>query len=74
MADQSSMQSKDNTHSPISVTGYLKGIHFPASRDDLVAQAKKNHAGKDVLEQIAALPEGDFKTVADVTKAFGHSH
>jgi hypothetical protein len=52
----------------------LKGIDFPATRDDLLEHAKKNHADKHVLEEIGNMPEQDYATMADVMKGFGKSH
>ncbi len=68
------MAQGDSDNSPINVTHVLKGIDFPASRDDLLAHARKNHADKHVLEEIGNMPEQDYTTMADVMKGFGQSH
>ncbi|HEY9736772.1 MAG TPA: DUF2795 domain-containing protein [Trichocoleus sp.] len=57
--------------SPIAIAKAIKGIDFPASRDDLVKHAKQNKADKEVMEVLENLPEDDFETVADVEKAYG---
>ena len=57
--------------SPINVTHHLKGIEFPASRDDLAAHAKKNGADKDVLDKIGQMPKQEYGTMADVMKGYG---
>ncbi|WP_424355547.1 DUF2795 domain-containing protein [Methanobacterium sp. MBAC-LM] len=49
----------------------LKGINFPASRQDLVQQAKKNNASRDVVKAIQNLTEDKFKSPTDVAKAWG---
>ena len=49
----------------------LKGINFPASRKDLVQQAKSNHASNDVIKAIQNLPEDRFNSPTDVAKAWG---
>ena len=60
-------------HSPANVSHHLKGIGFPASKDDLLRKAKDNGADQDVLEVIEAMPDADFETMADVMKAYGEA-
>jgi hypothetical protein len=60
-------------HSPANVTQHLKGMDFPASKDDLVRHAKDNGADQDVLDSIEQLPESRYGTMADVMKAYGES-
>lgn len=57
--------------SPIAVSKAIKGIDFPASKEDLIEHAKQNKADKEVMEILENLPEDDFETVADVEKAYG---
>lgn len=49
----------------------LKGINFPASKQELVKQAKSNHAGRNVINAIQNLPENRFNSPTDVAKAWG---
>ena len=56
--------------SPIDVTHHLKGIHFPAEKGELVEHARKNGAPSETVEAIEAMPDGTYKTVADVMKGF----
>lgn len=49
----------------------LKGIDFPASRDDLERHAKDNGAEDDVLEVIRNMPDQEYGSMADVTKGVG---
>lgn len=49
----------------------LKGINFPANRQDLVQQAKKNKASQNVMQAIENLPEDQFNSPTDVAKAWG---
>jgi len=60
-------------HSPVDVTRVLKGIDFPARRDDLLQHAKHNKADPEVLQEIERMPEQDYETMADVMKGFGKS-
>ena len=57
--------------SPIAISKAIKGIDFPASKDDLIEHAKQNKADKEVMEVLENLPEDEFETVADVEKAYG---
>lgn len=61
-------------HSPANVTHFLKGIEFPAKRDDLLRHARQNHADKDVLDEIQSMPEQEYGSMADVMKGFGKRH
>ena len=49
----------------------LKGINFPANKQNLVQQAKKNRAGRNVINAIENLPEEKFNSPTDVAKAWG---
>ncbi len=39
-------------HSPANLTHQLKGIDFPAKKDDLIEHAKRNHAPHEVMEDL----------------------
>jgi len=63
--------------SPANVSHSLKGIDFPASKQDLMQQARSNGAEPAVIEVIEAMPDAEFETMADVMKAYGevdHPH
>jgi hypothetical protein len=57
--------------SPVNLAHYLRGAQFPASKQDLKADAQKNHAPKEVLQIIDELPEDTYRTMAEVMKAVG---
>ncbi|TMC18938.1 MAG: DUF2795 domain-containing protein [Chloroflexi bacterium] len=57
--------------SPAEVEKSLKGIDYPAKKEDLVKHAQKQGADQDVLETLKELPEEDFKSPIDVSKAIG---
>lgn len=52
----------------------IKGINFPASKQDLIQQAKSNNADKQVIQEIENLPKDQFSSPIDISKAFGQSH
>lgn len=56
--------------SPANVEKYLKGIDFPASKQDLEDQAKKNGAPQEVQQAIRQLPNQEFNGPQDVMKAY----
>lgn len=49
----------------------LKGMNYPASKDDLVQKAKQNNASQDVIQTIQKLPQDRFNSPTDVQKAWG---
>ena len=61
-------------HSAVNIAAHLKGMHFPASKDDLLERARNHGAGQDVLEVLELFPnDEEFETAADVIKAYGES-
>lgn len=58
-------------HSPANVTHHLKGIHFPAKKQDLVQQARKNGAEKDIMDVLNGMPDQEFASIAEVMQAAG---
>lgn len=60
--------------SPANVAKYLKGTDFPAKRDDLINQAKKNDADEKVIETLEKMPEKEYGDMSDVMKGYGEKH
>jgi hypothetical protein len=56
---------------PVEVEKSLKGIDFPAKKKDLIKHAQQHGADQQVLETLKELPEEEFRTPIDVTKAIG---
>lgn len=63
-----------NPRSADELDKYLKGMNYPASKDDLISKARSNGAPDDVIEMINSLSESHFKSPVDVAKAFSGSH
>ncbi|WP_120997222.1 DUF2795 domain-containing protein [Stutzerimonas urumqiensis] len=59
--------------SPANVTTYLKGIDYPANKDDLVRHAKKNGAESEVIDVLNQMPEQEYGNMADVMKGYGET-
>jgi hypothetical protein len=47
----------------------LRGVQFPASREELRSQAERNNADEDFLTIIDDLPDGPFDTMEAVIMA-----
>lgn len=58
---------------PIQVQKYLKGMNYPASKEELIKQAQKNQATDDVISMLGQIKTNKFNTPADVSKALGDS-
>ncbi len=56
---------------PIQVEKFLKGVDYPASKDDLVKKAEQNGADQEIRSTLQQLKENKFDTPADVSKAIG---
>ncbi|WP_164913720.1 DUF2795 domain-containing protein, partial [Methanoculleus taiwanensis] len=58
---------------PAVIEKYLKGINYPAGRQDLINQAKKNDANRDVINTLKSLPDSAYRSPIDISKALaGH--
>ncbi len=57
--------------SPANVQAHLKGVHYPATKKDLTATAKRNGASPYILHILERMPEDEFGGPQDVMKAYG---
>ncbi len=57
--------------SPAQVEFYLKGIKFPASKQDIIRQAEDNGADRPVLNILGSLREKEYHSPIDISKAIG---
>jgi len=53
---------------------HLKGVHFPAKKEDLLAKAKENEAPSEVVDELKKLHATEFHGPQDVMKAYGEEH
>ncbi len=56
---------------PIQVQKFLKGLDYPASKQDVLQKAEQEGADEDVRSTLEQLPEEQFETPADISKAIG---
>lgn len=58
--------------SPSNLAHQLRGIDFPAGRQELIAVARRHKAGDDVIHLIERMPDQEYRSMADVMAGFGH--
>lgn len=56
---------------PIQIQKDLKGVDYPVSKQDLVKHAQQQGANQDVQSVLEQLPERQYDTPAEVSKAIG---
>lgn len=57
---------------PVEIQRHLKGIDYPASKEELVQHAQKQGADRKVLSLLEQLPDDEeFDSPTDVNKAIG---
>lgn len=66
-----SAQARFRRTNPGAVERYLKGIDFPARKDDLLEQAHRNDAPGDVLKMIEMLDDKEYQSAVDITVGIG---
>lgn len=59
------------TINPIQLQKYLKGMDYPARKADLLKRAEQNGADDQVRSTLEQLPDQEFDSAADVSKAIG---
>ena len=52
------------------VSRFLKGLEFPAEKQDLLQCARRNQAEREVIDLIQKLDDRQFTNMADVIKVF----
>jgi hypothetical protein len=60
--------------SPANVQKYLSGVQYPARKQDLVEQARRNQAPQEIMKMIEGFPGDEFGGPQDVMKAYGERH
>jgi len=59
--------------SPANVTTYLKGIDYPAKKDQLIKHAQQNGAESEVVNVLNSMPDQEYGNMADVMKGYGEA-
>jgi hypothetical protein len=55
---------------PRELAGYLVGLPYPASRDDVIRTAASNGADDDVLDRLRNMEDGDYESMDAVSAGF----
>ena len=60
----------DKSKPTVNVSRFLRGIDFPAQKQDLLLNAKQNQADREVIDLIQKLDDREYDDISDVMKAF----
>lgn len=52
--------------STATITSFLEGVIFPASRDELIDRAEYNNAPQEVIDALEQLEDQEYTSMADV--------
>ncbi|MDQ4071778.1 MAG: DUF2795 domain-containing protein [Actinomycetota bacterium] len=58
---------------PIEAQKYLKGMDYPASKQDLVEHAKSNDAPQEMIDDLEGHNQDRYENPGEVQKAFSKS-
>ncbi|GAB4207846.1 MAG: DUF2795 domain-containing protein [Roseiflexaceae bacterium] len=56
---------------PIQLQKYLKGVDYPANKAAILKAAEEHGADENMRATLERLPDEEFKTPAEVSKAVG---
>lgn len=56
---------------PIEIQKFLKGVDYPAAKEDLVQHAEDQGADENVLSILEEIADQEYETPAEVSKAIG---
>jgi hypothetical protein len=56
---------------PVQVQKSLKGVNYPASKNDLLKQVDDQGGDEDVRATLEKLPDKTYQTPVDVSEAIG---
>jgi hypothetical protein len=59
------------TVNPVELQKYLKGMNYPASKDDLIEHAEGQGADDEILDLLEQIPDEEYDAPTDVNKALG---
>ncbi len=56
---------------PIQLQKHLKGVDYPASKEQLVQYAQKQGADENAISVLQQLPDEEYESPTDVSEAVG---
>ena len=54
---------------PIELQKHLKGLDYPASKDDIVSHAESNGADGETLDALRSMKDGTYEKPTDINHA-----
>lgn len=54
---------------PIQLQKHLKGVDYPASKEDLISHAKEQGADENAISVLEQLPDQEYESPTDVSQA-----
>ncbi|NWF58430.1 MAG: DUF2795 domain-containing protein [Fischerella sp.] len=54
---------------PIQLQKHLKGVDYPASKQELIQRAQQQGADENAISVLQQLPDQEYKTPTDVSEA-----
>lgn len=58
--------------SAVVIQEFLRGMDYPSKRDGILDKARRNNAPDDVMDILNQLPDKDYNSAVDVSKAVGN--
>lgn len=56
---------------PIQLQKHLKGVDYPASKEQLIEHAQKQGADENAISVLQQIPDQEYETPTDVSAAVG---
>lgn len=57
---------------PIQLQKHLKGVDYPAKKQELIEHAQKQGADENALSALQQIPDEEYDSPTDVTKAISN--
>ena len=70
---QSSVQPGHGNISAAEIERYIRGVDFPADKENLVQQARENNAPNEVVDLMNDFPERKYESAADVARGISEA-
>ncbi|WP_341529721.1 DUF2795 domain-containing protein [Nostoc sp. UHCC 0302] len=58
---------------PVQLQKHLKGIDYPASKQELIVHAQQHGADENAISALESLPEDQYETPTDVSRAISET-
>ncbi|MFQ4146269.1 DUF2795 domain-containing protein [Chlorogloeopsis sp. ULAP02] len=57
---------------PIQLQKHLKGVDYPANKQQLIERAKQQGADENAISVLQQIPDQEYQTPTDVSEAVGN--